>query len=96
MSPNEKNILNEREPQQWLQFLCISKKFIYIYVCVCVCVCILMINAELTLILLNKSASLIQEKMMLQSNFIARPLEEEALSLDKNNTLLKSDKGGKK
>ena len=94
MNPNEKNILNEREPQQWLQFLCISKKFIYIYMCVCVC--ILMINAELTLILLNKSASLIQEKMMLQSNFISRPLEEEALSLDKNNTLLKSDKGGKK
>ena len=55
-----------------------------------------MINAELTLILLNKSASLIQEKMMLQPNFISRPLEEEALSLDKNNTLLKSDKGGKK
>ena len=34
--------------------------------------------------------------MMLQSNFISRPLEEEALSLHKNNTLLKSDKGGKK
>ena len=34
--------------------------------------------------------------MMLQSNFISRPLEEEALSSDKNNTLLKSDKGGKK
>ena len=73
---------------------CAFLKNLYIYIYVCVC--ILMINAELTLILLNKSGSLIQEKMMLQSNFISRPLEEEALSSDKNNTLLKSDKGGKK